>query len=49
MLSPFAAITYPIGYDPVLDQANFDDLWTSFVQTFVVQDVAVNKQRRHLD
>lgn len=49
MLSPFAAITYPIGYDPVLQQANFDDLWTSFVQTFVVEDIAVNKQQRHLD
>jgi hypothetical protein len=48
MLSPFATISYPIGYDSVLQPANFDDLWTSFMQTFVVEDMFL-KQQRHLD
>lgn len=56
MLSPFANLTYPVVYDPVLGHdfvsspASFDDLWTSFVQTFVTQDVAHAEQKhRHLD
>lgn len=45
MLSPFACMTHPppCVYDP----ATLDDLWTSFVQTVMAQDVV--PPHKHLD
>lgn len=49
MLSPFACLTYPVGYESAsLQQASLDELWVSLAQAFVTENLPVPEYKKKI-